>query len=291
VLAGGTGFIGSYFKNKFTSLHTEVYMISRRPGHIAWNDHEAIVAALEGADMLINLAGKSVNCRYNTRNKELILKTRVETTEILGRAMEACQSPPKLWLNSSTATIYRHAEDLPMTEETGEIGTGFSVNVAKEWEHAFFSFSLPRTRQIALRIAIVLGPGGGVMTPYVNLVKYGLGGAQGTGKQKFSWIHVEDLYRIILFLNENTDLTGVINCASPYPVTNKELMEQLRHVLNRNIGLPSPKWLLEMGARIIQTETELVLKSRWVIPDRLLKAGFQFEFDRLEIALKDILKG
>lgn len=291
VLAGGTGFIGTYFKRKFTSEQSEVYMISRRPGHIAWDDHKAIIAALEGADMLINLAGKSVNCRYNARNRELILRTRIETTEILGKAMEACQDPPPLWLNSSTATIYRHAEDRPMTEETGEIGSGFSVNVAKEWEHAFFSFSLPRTRQIALRIAIVLGPGGGVMTPYVNLVKYGLGGAQGTGKQKFSWIHVEDLYRIILFLNENTDLTGVINCASPYPVTNKELMEQLRHVLNRNIGLPSPKWLLEVGARIIQTETELVLKSRWVIPDRLLKAGFQFEFDRLEIALKDILKG
>ncbi|KOR90118.1 TIGR01777 family oxidoreductase [Paenibacillus solani] len=291
VLAGGTGFIGTYFKGKFTSEQTEVYMISRRPGHIAWNDHEAIVAALEGADMLINLAGKSVNCRYNARNQELILKTRVETTEILGRAMEDCQQPPQLWLNSSTATIYRHAEDHPMTEETGEIGSGFSVNVAKEWERAFFSFSLPHTRQIALRIAIVLGPGGGVMTPYMNLVKYGLGGTQGTGKQMFSWIHVEDLYRIILFLNENTDLTGVINCASPCPVTNKELMEQLRHAMNRNIGLPSPKWLLEMGARIIQTETELVLKSRWVIPDRLLKAGFQFEFERLDIALKDILKG
>lgn len=265
-------------------------MISRRQGHIAWDDREAIVAALEGADMLINLAGKSVNCRYNETNKELILKSRTETTNILGSAVEACRIPPRTWFNSSTATIYRHAEDKPMTEEQGEIGEGFSVEVAKEWERAFFSFRLPQTRQIALRIAIVLGPGGGVMTPYVNLVKFGLGGVQGTGKQRFSWIHVEDLYRMILFLQEKEELSGVINGASPYPVTNKELMEQLRLALNRRIGLPSPKWLLEIGAGLIRTETELVLKSRWVIPDRLCKAGFHFAYDTLNKALADILK-
>ncbi|WP_213644073.1 TIGR01777 family oxidoreductase [Paenibacillus lautus] len=291
VLAGGTGFIGTYLTKKFTNeQQTQVLMISRRKGHIAWNDQEAIVAALEGADMLINLAGKSVNCRYDEKNKELILKSRIDTTNILGSAIEACHTPPHTWFNSSTATIYRHAEDKPMTEEQGEIGSGFSVEVAKEWERAFFSFSLPQTRQIALRIAIVLGPGGGVMTPYVNLVKYGLGGVQGTGKQKFSWIHVEDLYRMILFLQERAELSGVFNCASPYPVTNKELMEQLRLSLNRRLGLPSPKWLLELGARLIQTETELVLKSRWVIPDRLCKAGFHFTYDTLNKALADILK-
>ncbi|MGO4789602.1 TIGR01777 family oxidoreductase [Paenibacillus sp. 2KB_20] len=291
VLAGGTGFIGTYLTKKFTNeQQTQVLTISRRKGHIAWNDQEAIVAALEGADMLINLAGKSVNCRYDEKNKELIIKSRVDTTNILGSAIEACHTPPSTWFNSSTATIYRHAEDKPMTEEQGEIGSGFSVEVAKEWERAFFSFSLPQTRQIALRIAIVLGPGGGVMTPYVNLVKYGLGGVQGTGKQKFSWIHVEDLYRMILFLQERAELSGVFNCASPYPVTNKELMEQLRLSLNRRLGLPSPKWLLELGARLIQTETELVMKSRWVIPDRLCKAGFHFTYDTLNKALADILK-
>lgn len=240
--------------------------------------------------MLINLAGKSVNCRYDEENKKLILKSRIDTTNILGTAIEACRTPPRTWFNSSTATIYRYAEDKPMTEEQGEIGTGFSVEVAKEWERAFFSFSLPQTRQIALRIAIVLGPGGGVMTPYVNLVKYGLGGVQGTGKQKFSWIHVEDLYRMILFLQERAELSGIFNCASPHPVTNKELMAQLRLALNRRMGLPSPKWLLELGARLIQTETELVLKSRWVIPDRLCKAGFHCTYDTLNKALADILK-
>ncbi|MFK4168346.1 TIGR01777 family oxidoreductase [Paenibacillus lautus] len=291
VLAGGTGFIGTYLAKKFTKeQQAQVLMISRRQGHIAWNDREAIVAALEEADMLINLAGKSVNCRYNENNKELILKSRTETTNILGSAVEACRIPPRTWFNASTATIYRHAEDKPMTEEQGEIGEGFSVEVAKEWERAFFSFRLPQTRQIALRIAIVLGPGGGVMTPYVNLVKFGLGGVQGTGKQRFSWIHVEDLYRMILFLQGKEELSGVFNGASPYPVTNKELMEQLRLALNRRMGLPSPKWLLELGAGLIRTETELVLKSRWVIPDRLCKAGFHFAYDTLNEALADILK-
>ncbi|VTR38382.1 Epimerase family protein SA0724 [Actinobacillus pleuropneumoniae] len=291
VLAGGTGFIGTYLEKKFTKeQQAQVLMISRRQGHIAWNDREAIVAALEEADMLINLAGKSVNCRYNENNKELILKSRTETTNILGSAVEACRIPPRTWFNASTATIYRHAEDKPMTEEQGEIGEGFSVEVAKEWERAFFSFRLPQTRQIALRITIVLGPGGGVMTPYVNLVKFGLGGVQGTGKQRFSWIHVEDLYRMILFLQGKEELSGVFNGASPYPVTNKELMEQLRLALNRRMGLPSPKWLLELGAGLIRTETELVLKNRWVIPDRLCKAGFHFAYDTLNEALADILK-
>lgn len=176
-----------------------------------------------------------------------------------------------------------------MTEEGGDIGTGFSVEVAKEWEKAFFSFSLPETRQAALRIAIVLGPDGGVMTPYKNLVKFGLGGVQGPGTQKFSWIHVEDVYRIILFLNEEKELSGVFNCASPDPVTNRELMAKLRDVMNKKIGLPTPKWMLEAGAVVIKTETELVLKSRWVIPDRLEKAGFIFQYDTLDKALGQIL--
>ncbi|OMF83081.1 TIGR01777 family oxidoreductase [Paenibacillus glucanolyticus] len=290
VLAGGTGFIGSYFEKKFTSEQAQVYMISRQEGHISWDDHEGMVAALEGADMLINLAGKSVNCRYHERNKELILKSRIDTTKRLGRAIQACENPPLTWFNSSTATIYRHAEDRPMTEESGEIGSGFSVKVAEEWEQAFFSFPLDRTRQIALRIAIVLGPDGGVMTPYMNLVKYGLGGEQGTGNQRFSWIHVEDLYRIVLFLQENKELSGIFNCASPHPVPNRELMKLLRQALNRRFGLPSPKWLLELGARMIQTETELILKSRWVIPDRLMKSGFDFKYDKLHKALTEIVK-
>lgn len=289
VLAGGTGFIGQYVEKRLEALGIEVKIISRQSPHIAWDDHQAIVQALDGAEMVINLAGKSVNCRYNEQNKREIMNSRIETTQILGNAILACEHPPALWINSSTATIYRHAEDRPMTETKGEIGSGFSVDVAKAWEDAFFSFSLAHTRQAALRIAIVLGPGGGVMTPFKNLVRFGLGGHQGSGKQMFSWIHVEDLFQIILFIQEWESLEGVFNCTSPNPVTNRELMATMRKVMHRKGGLPASTWMLNLGARVIRTEPELVLKSRWVIPNRLIKEGFMFKYGRLEQALQHIL--
>ncbi|UNK16885.1 TIGR01777 family oxidoreductase [Paenibacillus sp. N3/727] len=289
VLAGGTGFIGKFLEDKYRTLGYDVHIISRQEQHISWNNHKEIVEAINYSDMLINLAGKSVDCRYNEKNKKEILRSRTETTRILGKALKKCGNPPKLWINSSTATIYRHAEDRPMTEESGEIGTGFSVDVAKEWEKAFFSFQLPQTRQVALRIAIVLGPGGGVMTPFKNLVRFGLGGVQGPGNQMFSWIHIEDIFGTIQFLQERKELNGVFNCSSPHPVTNRELMAQLRETMNVKIGLPSPKWLLEMGAIMIKTETELIMKSRWVIPERLERAGYTFKHKDIGQALAHIL--
>lgn len=291
VIAGGTGFIGTYIEQRLRDeLGYEVKMISRNPQYISWDDQSAIIEALEGAEVLINLAGKSVNCRYNDRNRREIMDSRVRTTQILGEAILACNNPPELWLNSSTATIYRHAEDRPMTESTGEIGSGFSVNVATKWEETFFSFALPRTRQAALRITIVLGDGG-VMGPYRNLVRFGLGGTQGSGKQMFSWIHIEDLYRIILFLIDRKDLSGVFNCAAPHPVTNREFMKQLRKTMNMPIGLPATRWMLELGAMVIKTETELILKSRWVLPERLEREGFTFTHDTIDKALRDLLRG
>lgn len=290
ILAGGTGFIGKYFEKKFKAFDYEVKIISRNPQYILWDDKSGIIEALEGAELLINLAGKSVDCRYSEKNKNIIMNSRTETTKILGEAILACNTPPEVWMNSSTATIYRHAEDRPMTEDNGEVGSGLSVNVAVNWEKVFFAFDLPKTRQLALRTAIVLGKGGGVMTPYRNLVKYGLGGVQGTGKQKFSWIHIEDLFQIVLFLKERNDLSGVFNCSAPNPVSNKELMKELRTIMNRPLGLPTPKWLLEMGAIIIKTETELVLKSRWVIPERLEQEGYTFTFKTLHKTLQDILQ-
>lgn len=289
VLAGGTGFIGTFLENKFKALGYEVCIISRQAQHIPWDNLDGIVEAVDHAELLINLAGKSVDCRYNEKNKREIVESRTETTRILGKAIENCSSPPPLWINSSTATIYRHAEDRPMTEENGEIGSGFSVEVAKAWEDAFFSFNLPHTRQVALRIAIVLGPDGGVMTPFINLVRFGLGGIQGPGNQMFSWIHIEDIFGIIMFLKDREELSGVFNCSSPHPITNRELMTELRKAMNRKIGLPSPKWLLEIGAVMIKTETELILKSRWVIPDRLERAGYPFKFMEIDQALAHIL--
>jgi uncharacterized protein (TIGR01777 family) len=177
-----------------------------------------------------------------------------------------------------------------MTEDSGEIGTGFSVDVAKAWEESHFRFNLPQTRQVALRIAIVLGKDGGVMIPFKNLVKFGLGGVQGPGSQMFSWIHIEDVYQIILFLQKRTDLTGVFNCAAPNPISNREFMTSLRQKMNRRIGLPSPEWLLEIGAVVIRTETELILKSRWVIPERLEQEGYTFQYEKIKEALDEIIK-
>ncbi|MCW3073442.1 MAG: hypothetical protein JWP69_511 [Flaviaesturariibacter sp.] len=186
IIAGGTGFIGQYLRMQFKEQGFEVLIVSRDKGYINWEDDSALIETLEGAQVLINLAGKSVDCRYTKKNKELILSSRVDTTRRLQWAIEQCEHPPRLWVNSSTATIYRHAEDRPMDEETGEIGTGFSVEVAKAWEGAFFEMKSEQTRKIALRIAIVLGREGGALKPIVNLVRFGLGGQQGNGRQIFS---------------------------------------------------------------------------------------------------------
>lgn len=290
VLAGGTGLIGHYLERKYEELGYKVIIISRQPQHIQWQEKDKIVEALNGADVLVNLAGKSVNCRYNDKNKHMIMNSRVETTTALGDAILNCDVPPKLWINSSTATIYRHAEDRPMTEAEGEIGSGFSVEVAKAWEKAFFSYQLPHTRQAALRISIVLGEESEIVTIFKRLTRLGVGGKQGSGKQKFSWIHIEDVYRIIRYIEEQEQLSGVINCAAPNPVTNKELMATLRQSLHIPFGIATPAWLLEIGAVFIRTETELILKSRWVLPDKLMKHGFTFRHEYLQGALQDVLK-
>ncbi len=290
ILAGGTGFVGKYLTKKYRSLGYSVIIISRQKEHINWNDVPGIVNALEHADMLINLAGKSVDCRYTKKNKKAIYDSRIDTTVLLGDAVLACKKAPALWINSSTATIYRHAEDRPMTESKGEIGDGFSVNVATNWEKTFFSFKLSATRQVALRMAIVLGKDGGVMKPLTNLVRFGLGGKQGSGHQMFSWIHIEDLFNIINFIRQQEDLSGVFNTSSPNAVNNKTLMQLLRKNLGIKIGLPLPGWLLEIGAIFIKTETELILKSRWVIPERLLESGFNFTYPNVDEAFANILK-
>jgi uncharacterized protein len=291
VIAGGTGFTGQYLTQKFISTGYEVIIISRKQNHVHWDNTAAIITALENAVMLINLAGKSVDCRYNEKNKKEIFDSRVNTTKALGDAILQCKTPPALWINSSTATIYRHAEDRAMTESTGEIGSGFSVNVATNWEKMFFSFKLPATRQVALRMAIVLGKNGGVVPPIKNLVRFGLGGKQGSGKQMFSWIHIEDLHNAIVFLQQHQELNGVFNTAAPNPVNNTTVMQLFRKNMKVLVGLPTPKCLLKFGAVIIKTETELVLKSRWVIPERLLQSGFVFTYPVLDEALNNILNG
>ncbi|WP_035748817.1 TIGR01777 family oxidoreductase [Arthrobacter sp. 35W] len=297
VLAGAGGFIGRDFRRRFEAGGWKVRTIGRTGGGgvgAVWGDTAGMAALLEGADLLVNLAGRSVSCRYTARNRAEILDSRVSTTAELGRAVAACATPPRDWFNASTGTIYRSAEGAGVPaggfpEDDGGIGSGFSVDVARAWERTLAQAQTPSTRRIPLRITIVLGPGGGVMRPFVNLARLGLGGRMGPGTQWFSWIHLEDLYRAVLFLHRHGDITGPVNVASPNAVGNAGLMAAVRSALKVPFGLPTPAWLLKMGAVLIRTETELVLKSRWVRPQKLIDAGFQWHHPDLDEALADIL--
>lgn len=291
VIAGASGFIGTHLVRRFTEAGVEVRTIGRS-GPAVWGDTAAIASVLDGADALVNLAGRSVDCRYGKRNADAIFSSRVDTTEELGRALALCResggTPPPVWMNSSTGTIYRHAMDRPQTEDDGDLGTGFSVSVARAWEQALADAATPGVRKVALRIAIVLGPGS-VMAPLSTLARTGLGGRMGPGTQKFSWIHLDDLYRAVVLIAATQTLEGPVNLAAPGVVTNAELMAAVRERLHVPAGLPTPAWLLELGGMIIRTEAELVLKSRWVSPRKLLDAGFTFDYPTLGPALRQIL--
>jgi uncharacterized protein len=298
VIAGGTGFLGKYLAERYAKEGVEVVIIARSSRsdernirYVKWDGItlDDWAKELEGAEVLINLAGRTVNCRYTEKNMREIFDSRTGSTKVLGEAIEACTQPPKLWVNSSTATIYRHAEDRPMDELTGELGKGFSVEVAQTWEKAFFSCNTPKTRKVALRVAIVLWGSGGALVPYRNLAKLGLCGKQGNGKQMFSWLHIEDLARIIDYVEEHKELEGVYNASAPNPVNNIDFTAAVRKAYKAPFGLPANKLLLEAGALFMQTETELLLKSRWVLPRKLSDAGFKFKFETLDLALADIV--
>lgn len=288
VIAGASGFIGAHFRQQFAAAGWQVRTVGRGIADAAWGDTAAITALLDNADLLLNLAGKSVSCRYTPANKAEIVRSRVETTAELGRAMAACANPPRDWFNASTGTIYRDARDRPQDEYDGELGSGFSVEVARGWEETLAAADTPSTRRIPLRISIVMGPGGGVMRPFNNLARLGLGGRMGDGGQIFSWIHVQDLFRAVVFLHEHREITGPVNIASPVVVTNAELMRAVRSANRAPFGVPTPAWLLKMGAVLIRTETELVLKSRWVASRKLRDAGFIWKHPELSGALASI---
>jgi len=311
LLAGGSGFIGQALAARW-GRDNEVIILSRGSAaspnnsynsrllmakdgyHITYRlwDGRTIekhcAGELEGCDLVVNLAGRSVNCRYTARNQREILDSRMDATDAIGRAVAASMVPPKLWINASSATIYRHATDRPQDEYTGELGTGFSVEVCKKWEKVFFAQRTPFTRKIAIRMAITLGRGG-VIVPYLRMLKLGLGGRQGSGRQMYSWVHIDDVARAIEWFLDKPDLEGIYNVAAPGPVTNEYFMSTLRRLKKVRAGLPSPAWLLRLGAILIGTETELLLKSRWVVPTKLQESGFLFQCPRLKEALKAIV--
>ena len=294
IIAGGSGFLGQVLENHFSKKGYQIQILTRHPikeNHTFW-DAKTIgkwISVLENSVALINLTGKSVDCRYTKKNKKRIYDSRIDSTKILGEAINNCENPPKIWFNSSTATIYRHSLDKEMTERNGEIGDDFSMNIAKSWEKAFFEIVNPKTRKITLRTAIVLGKKGGAMVPLISLTKYGLGGKQGLGNQKVSWIHETDFAGAVEFLLIQNHLEGVFNLSVPNPTNNKTLMKTLRKEMKIPFGIPHPKWILEIGAKIIGTETELILKSRNVIPERLLEHGFTFNYITIQTALNNLL--
>lgn len=295
VIPGGSGQVGHILSRHFHAAGHDVTVLSRnaRPEPcrvVAWDGLTPGVGikALEGADVCINLTGRSVNCRYTARHRAEIYHSRIDLTRRLGEAIASLAHPPRLWLNASTATIYRHALDRAMDEPTGELGGNepgapstwnFSIRVAKDWEAAFFAAQTPRTRKVAMRSAIIMSPDHG--SPFallLRLAQLGLGGRNGSGRQFVSWVHDADFVRAVQWLIAHEEIEGVVNIAAPNPLPNREFMRALRRACGKWVGLPAPGWAIEAAAFFLRTESELVLKSLRVVPGRLAAAGFAFQF-------------
>lgn len=295
VIPGGSGQVGTILARAFHGDGHEVVVLSRRAAVrpwrvVAWNGATLgdWQSEIEGCDVVINLAGRSVNCRYTAANREEILKSRVLSTRVVGEAIVRASRQPRLWLQASTATIYAHRYDSPNDEHSGVLGGNeptapsawrFSIQVARAWEQAFADAVTDRTRKIALRSAMTLSPdAGGIFDALIGLARHGLGGSAGDGRQFMSWIHYEDFVAAIRWLIERDDIEGVVNVAAPNPLPNSEFMRILRAACGVRRGLPANKWMLEIGAVFMRTEIELILKSRRVVPARLLEQGFTFKY-------------
>jgi len=297
LIAGGTGFIGRLLTAYFLQSGFQVNVLTRspkQPNELYW-DGKALSGnwpdLLEKTDVLINLAGKSVNCRYTQANKKAILQSRLESSAVLQQAMENATQKPRLWLNASSATIYAHSQNHLNTEANGIIGSDFSMDVVKYWENAFFSQSIAGVSKAALRISIVMGTGGGAFPEYRAITKRLLGGHQGNGEQWMSWIHYADLCRAFAHLIAQPNPQGVWNITAPQPIRNKAFMKVLRKNTRTPFGLPAPAALLEVAAAVLGTETELLLKSRYVYPERLLQSGFEFTYPNWDAACRQLVAG
>jgi uncharacterized protein (TIGR01777 family) len=296
VIAGGNGFLGGILAEHFQKKFHDIVILTRHPQASHQNIRYVVWDAktlgdwkqeLNQADVLINLTGKNVNCRYTEKNKAEILNSRLDSTRILGEAIRMAKNPPALWLQTSSSTIYSHAFE-PHDETSNNLGDDFSMTVCKRWEQTFWEENSPSTKKILMRVAIVLGTGGGAWPTLKRLTKLGLGGRQGNGNQMISWIHQNDYARVTEWLMEHGQSNGVYNVCSPTPISNQAFMHALRTSLNIPFGVPTPEWMLRAGAALIGTETELVLKSRCVVPQLLLDQGFQFQYPDLEKALTNL---
>ena len=297
IIAGGTGFLGEALISKYEKEFDEIVVLSRaiKPNkknvrYVQWDAKSfgGWCKELEGAYAIINLCGKSVDCRYTEKNKAIILSSRLDSAQIIGEAILKCINPPKLWINGASATIYAHSENKRHTELSTEFGSGFSVEVCKAWENVFNDFTLPNTRKINLRISMVMGQGGGVFPVLINLAKKGLGGTMGKGTQLVSWVHVDDFCSFVKWIIDNEKTTGVYNLVSPEPITNKKMMKLFREKVHVKIGLPATEWMLKIGAFFLRTETELILKSRYSYPEKALNEGFLFKYKTMNDCLNNL---
>ncbi|HLH56731.1 MAG TPA: TIGR01777 family oxidoreductase [Verrucomicrobiae bacterium] len=303
ILAGGSGFLGQALARHFLNGKWDVVILTRSPGQsglpgrqVRWGADTLgdWTSELEGAAAVMNLTGKSVNCRYTARNREEILESRVNSTHVLAEAMARCAQPPPVWLNASTATFYRHTfgepwDETGQTEASAEAKDRFSIEVARAWERALNEASTLHTRKVAMRMAMVLGLGKNSVFPVLrSLARLGLGGRMGSGRQFVSWIHQNDFCRAVEWLISHNDLEGPANLAAPNPLPNTEMMRILRQVCGVPFGLPATDWMLEVGAFVLRTETELLIKSRRVVPGKLVKSGFVFQFPTIREAFEDL---
>jgi uncharacterized protein (TIGR01777 family) len=307
VIPGGSGQVGTVLARAFHAEGHDVVVLSRRPADRPWRVVEwdatrpgAWTKELDGADALINLTGRSVNCRYTAANRREILHSRVLSTRVIGQAIGEAARPPRVWLQASTATIYAHRYDAPNDEVSGIIGGDeddapgtwrFSIDVARAWEKTFDEAYVPRTRKVALRSAMIMSADpGGVFDRLLALVRRGQGGRIGNGRQFMSWVHEHDFIRAVRWLFEHDEIDGIVNIASPHPMPNAEFMRALRDAWGIRAGLPTPRWMLEIGALFLRTESELVLKSRRVVPRRLLEHGFVFNHAHWPEAARDLCR-
>lgn len=290
LIAGGSGFIGSYLRKRMEDMNYNVRVISRSYGDIPWQMDD-LVDALKATDVLINLAGKSINTRFSGKNKKQILNSRIHTTQLLNNALLNCNIRPELWINASAAGIYKHTyQNEALNELSEEYADDFLGDVVQKWEKTFFVNSIPAVRKVAIRTSVVLGREGGAFPRFKLLASSGLGGKQGDGKQMVSWIHLEDYFRIILFLINNEDLTGVINAVAPNPMSNNQFMKTLRQIVKMPFGITTPTWMLKIMSYIIGIDASLLLDSTHIYSEVLRLKGFEFGFPTVEKAFQDLTK-
>ena len=289
VIAGGSGTVGTYLRNSFEREGWDVRIIGRSGGDAQWENETSILQVLDGAALLINLAGKSVQCYFNQKNRDELLCSRVETTSTLNRIIEKCNHPPQLWLNASGGSIYNENETIPHDENSGANGTSVMADIARKWEGAFFSDSVVNVRKVALRISLVLDRAGGVLPLYSTLTKWWLGGRQGRGNQLVSWIHVHDFFEITKFILKNEAISGCFNMAAPQILSNSAFMRCIRQAHQRSFGIPAPAFALKFAAPLVGFDTELILNNLAVAPQKLLSCGYEFHYPTLPSALEDLV--